>query len=77
MLERLKTAKDAATLKALKLATRYPWSPRNLEDPAVLRRGLEQVSEEGANVSQLRRNRRAARRAAWRAVEKIARSQCS
>jgi putative transposase len=62
----------ALSLWELKAIRRSRWSPRNLEDPAVLRRALDQVSEEGANVSQLRRNRRAARRAAWRAVEKIA-----
>lgn len=62
----------ALSLWELKAIRRSRWGPRNLEDPAVLRRALEQASEEEANVSQLRRNRRAARRAAWRAVEKIA-----
>lgn len=56
-------------LKAIKKSQR---SRQNVEDPDVLRRALAQVGEEGTNMSQLRRNRRAARRDAWRAVQQLA-----
>jgi putative transposase len=62
----------ALSLWELKAVKRSRWSPQNVEDPDVLRRAVEQVSEKGANMPQLRRNRRAARREAWRAVEKLA-----
>jgi hypothetical protein len=38
----------------------------------ALRRALNQLGEEGSGSSHLKRNRRAARRDAWRAVEMLA-----
>lgn len=63
---------SALSLWELKAIKKSRSSPQNLEDPDILRRALEQLSEEGATMSQLRRNRRAARRDAWRKVEKLA-----
>jgi putative transposase len=62
----------ALSLWELKAIKRSQTRPQNVEDPDVLRRALAQVGEEGTNMSQLRRNRRAARRDAWRAVERLA-----
>jgi hypothetical protein len=62
----------ALSLWELKAIKRSKISAQNVEDPELLRRALKEVSEEGTNVSKLRRNRRAARRDAWRAVEQLA-----
>ena len=62
----------ALSLWELKAIKKSQISPQGVDDPEVLRGALAQVGEEGANVSQLRRNRRAARRDAWRAVEQLA-----
>jgi putative transposase len=60
------------SLWELRAIKRSKTNTRNIEDPETLRRALAQMSEEGTNISQLRRNRRAARRDAWRAVEQLA-----
>jgi putative transposase len=62
----------ALSLWELKAIKKSKIRPQNIEDPDLLRRALSEVSEEGTNVSKLRRNRRAARRDAWRAVEQLA-----
>jgi len=62
----------ALSLWELKAVKRSRWSPQNVDDPDVLRRALDPASEKATNMSQLRRNRREARRDAWRTVEKLA-----
>jgi hypothetical protein len=62
----------AISLWELKAIKRSKLTAHDIEDPELLRRALAEVGEEGTNVSKLRRNRQAARRDAWRAVEQLA-----
>ena len=62
----------ALSLWELKAIKRSQIIPQGVDDPDVLRRALAQIGGEGPRVSQLRRNRRVARRDAWRAVEHFA-----
>ena len=61
----------ALSLWELKAIKRSKMSAQSMEDPDLLRRALAELSEEGANVSKLMRNRQAARRDAWRKVAQL------
>jgi putative transposase len=59
------------SLWELKAIKRSQSSPHDVEDSEVLRKALEKLGEEGSGTSHLKRNRRAARRDAWRAVQML------
>jgi putative transposase len=60
------------SLWELKAIKRSKSMPHDIENPEALRRALNQLGEEGSGSSHLKRNRRTARRDAWRAVEMLA-----
>jgi putative transposase len=62
-------AMPAFSLWELKAIKRSQTPARVIEEPEILRRVLAQAAEEGSDSSRLKRNRRAARREAWRSVQ--------